>query len=354
MKATLQIDSPGLGVSIQDRGRVGYRRIGVPHSGALDPLLLAAANGLVGNPADAAALEIALAGPCLKAIGGPVRVALAGALDAVLEFADGGRRPVPAWSTATLQDGDRLRVGYPRGVGYLAVAGGLLTPPQLGSRSTYARAGLCPLPDRLPCQVFAGDGGLEWQAAEPLAHPPGPLRVMPGPQIDHFDRSVLESFTQAAFCVTRERDRMGLRLDGPRLAHNARGADIVSDGVTPGTIQVPADGRAIVLLADCQTVGGYPKIGVVIRADLPRLAHLQPGEVLNFCFVDATQAAAARVEQAGRLADWLAGLRPVRRAPDTAMLLAANLAGAAVRGDENEDPEGAHNSSPFPRSPSFP
>lgn len=354
MNAALQVESPGLGVSIQDRGRQGHRAIGVPVSGALDPLLLAAANGLAGNPPDAAALEIPLAGPLLKAVDGPLRVALAGEVDAVLELADGGRRPVPAWSTATLHDGDRLRVGYPRGVGYLAVAGGLLTAPQLGSRSTYARAGLCPLPARLPCRVFDGNVGLDWQAAGPFTHPPGPFRVMPGPQIDHFDAAALERFTHAAFQVTRERDRMGLRLDGPRLAHNARGADIVSDGVTPGTIQVPADGRAIVLLADCQTVGGYPKIAVVIRADLPRLAHLQPGEAVGFCFVDATEAAIARTEQARRLADWLAGLRPIRRAPDTAMLLAANLAGAAVRGDENEDTDGAHNRSPFPRSPSFP
>jgi allophanate hydrolase subunit 2 len=133
--------------------------------------------------------------------------------------------------------------------------------------------------------------------------------------------------------VTRERDRMGLRLDGPRLAHVEGGADIVSDGVAPGAIQVPADGRPIVLLADCQTVGGYPKIAVVIRADLPRLAHLQTGDGLGFAFVDAAQAAAARAAQARQLADWLAALQPLGGI-DEASLLSANLAGAAVRGDE--------------------
>ena len=335
MNPQLRIESPGLGVSIQDRGRLGHRRIGVPRSGALDPLRLAAANGLAGNPADAAALEITLAGPLLQAVGGPIRVALGGPLDAVLEAADGTRCPVPAWSTATLHDGDRLRVGAPRGVGYLAVAGGLRTPPQLGSRATYARAGLCPLPDRLPCRAFDGDATLDWIGPAALDPPDGPIRAMAGPQIDHFTAASLDAFTREPFRVTRERDRMGLRLDGPRLAHTAKGADIVSDGVTPGTVQVPADGRAIVLLADCQTVGGYPKLAVVIQADLPRLAHLQPGDALRFRFVDAAEAARARADQARRLGDWLARIRPRHAAPDTATLQAANLAGAAVRGDED-------------------
>ena len=126
---------------------------------------------------------------------------------------------------------------------------------------------------------------------------------------------------------------MGLRLAGPPLQHLEGGADIVSDGVTPGAIQVPADGQPIVLLADCQTVGGYPKIATVIRADLPRLAHVEAGEVLRFCCVDAAEATAARRARASDLADWLAALQPAGTL-DTASLLSANLAGAAVRGDE--------------------
>ncbi len=346
MTAALHLDHPGLGVSIQDRGRSGHRSIGVPVSGALDPLFLAAANALAGNSPDAAGLEVLLAGPLLRATGGPVRVALAGEMDARLIDTAGERRPVAAWSSVTLQPGERLQVGSPRGVGYLAVAGGILTLPQLGSRATYARAGLGLLPPSLPCAAFTGDTP-EWAAPTPLSHPDGPIRVIAGPQIDHFDADVLNAFASESFTLTPERDRMGLRLAGPRLAHNARGADIVSDGVTPGTIQVPADGRAIVLLADCQTVGGYPKLAVVIRADLPRLAHLQPGDALRFRFVDATEAATARADTARRLAEWIAALRPMGTAgSDNAALLIANLAGAAVRGDEDDIHPRAFNASP--------
>lgn len=129
---------------------------------------------------------------------------------------------------------------------------------------------------------------------------------------------------------------MGLRLAGPRLVHVPGGADIVSDGVTPGAIQVPADGQPIVLMADCQTVGGYPKIATVIRADLPRLAHLPPGAEIRFVAVDATHAAEARAAQARLLAGWRTTQRPAVRHGDipTGTLLAANLAGAALRGDE--------------------
>ena len=348
MSVGLHLDAPGLGVSIQDRGRSGHRRIGVPVSGALDPLFLAAANGLAGNPPDAAGLEVLLAGPLLRAVGGPIRVALAGAMAARHLDVAGAPRSVAAWSTVTLQPGERLQVGSPRGVGYMAVAGGILTPPVLGSRATYARAGLARLPALLPCAPFAGDPA-EWAAPAPLVHPDGPIRALPGPQIDHFDADTLARFTGEPFHVTPERDRMGLRLDGPRLAHNARGADIVSDGVTPGTVQVPADGRAIVLLADCQTVGGYPKLAVAIRADLPRLAHLQPGEALRFRLVDAAEAAAARAQAARQLAEWLAALAPRGLAgSDSAALLAANLAGAAVRGDEDPIDPQAFDTSPTP------
>ena len=348
MTASLRVENPGLGVSIQDRGRVGHRSIGVPVSGALDPQFLAAANALAGNPPDAAGLEILLAGPLLRAEGEPVRVALAGEMDARHIDAAGERRPVAAWSTVTLQPGERLQVGSPRGVGYLAVAGGILTPPQLGSRATYARAGLGLLPAALPCTACTSDAP-EWTAPAPLLHPDGPIRVIAGPQVDHFDTDVQARFSADTFTVTPERDRMGLRLAGPQLQHNARGADIVSDGVTPGTIQVPADGRAIVLLADCQTVGGYPKLAAVIRADLPRLAHLQPGDALRFRFVDAAEAAAARAEAARRLAEWIAALRPRGTAgTDSAALLAANLAGAAVRGDEDDIASQPSNANPAP------
>ena len=340
--AALEIVSAGLGVSVQDLGRPGHRSIGVPLSGALDPLLLAAANHLAGSPADAAGLEVLLAGPLLRAAGGPVCVALAGELAGRIVGVGGDVRMLTAWSAAVLQPGDSLQLGRPQGVGYVAVGGGLLTPPMLGSRATYARAGLggvggraLTTGDRLPCLPFVGDPQHALQAA-PLQHPGGPIRVIPGPQMDHFTPAALASFYGEPWALTPARDRMGLRLAGPRLAHVPGGADIVSDGVTPGAIQVPADGQPIVLLADCQTVGGYPKIATVIRADLPRLAHLPPGAEIRFEAIDIAQATAARTAQARRFAAWCASVRPRGHAGEipTETLLAANLAGAALRGDE--------------------
>jgi biotin-dependent carboxylase-like uncharacterized protein len=334
VSAHLAIRAPGLGVSIQDGGRHGHRHIGVPLSGALDPVFLAAADGLLGNPADCAGLEVLLAGPLLEALDGPVRIALAGAMSARHLRIGGASRAVPAWSTLTLQPGEQLQVGSPRGVGYIAIEGGLLTPPLLGSRSTYARAGLVHGATTLPCHAARPHTG-EWQN-DALRHGDGPIRVIPGPQDGHFTAAALDHFYTTPFRVTRQRDRMGLRLAGPALAHSPLGADIVSDGVTPGAIQVPADGQAILLLADCQTVGGYPKIATVIRADLPRLAHLQADDEIRFRAVDADEAAAARAALACRLADWLTRARPAPAGgdPETALLLAANLAGAAVRGDD--------------------
>ena len=340
--AALEIVSAGLGVSVQDAGRPGHRSIGVPLSGALDPVFLSAANHLAGNSAALAGLEVLLAGPTLRAVGGPLCIAVAGDLAGRIVGAGGDARPLAAWSAAVLQPGDTLQLGSPRGIGYVAVSGGLLTPPMLGSRATYARARLggvggrvLAAGDRLPCAPFAGSPQHALQAA-PLQRPGGAIRVIPGPQADHFTSGALARFYGEPWALTPARDRMGLRLAGPCLAHTPGGADIVSDGVTPGAIQVPADGQPIVLLADCQTVGGYPKIACVIRADLPRLAHLLPGAEVRFVAVDAPRAAAARAAQARSFAAWRASLRPAARHGGiaTETLLAANLAGAALRGDE--------------------
>jgi allophanate hydrolase len=140
----------------------------------------------------------------------------------------------------------------------------------------------------------------------------GPLRVMPGPQADHFTAAAFETLYGSSYRVGRAADRMGLRLEGPLLQHDpAHGADIASDAVTPGAIQVPGDGQPIVLLADGQTVGGYAKIATVISADLPRLGRLLPGDELRFAPVDATAAAAARQAADAWLAAQIAAIRPL-------------------------------------------
>ena len=137
----------------------------------------------------------------------------------------------------------------------------------------------------------------------------GPIRVMLGPQQGHFKPESVVQLLTSAYKVSTQIDRMGVRLDGEALVHiSAQAADIVSDGVTPGVIQVPGNGQPIILLADCQTVGGYPKIATVICADLPRLAQLQPGQSILFCAVNAAQARAALVDRETRWNGWAYGI----------------------------------------------
>ena len=152
------------------------------------------------------------------------------------------------------------------------------------------------------------------------------LRVVAGPQREYFTDAAWACLVGAAFIVGRAADRMGLRLEGSPIDHDpGHGADIVSDGVSPGAIQVPGDGQPIVLLADCQTVGGYPKIATVITADLPRLGHLMPGQTLRFVEVSVEQAIAARRQAQAALAERLAGIVPDEGGFDLDALYSANL-----------------------------
>ncbi|MCA0406157.1 MAG: biotin-dependent carboxyltransferase family protein [Proteobacteria bacterium] len=315
MTTHLEVIDAGLGVSIQDLGRPGYRAIGVPLSGALDPLALAAANALAGNGAALPALEIRFSGPTLMlAEGEATRLALMGAATAEIIGPEGEKRLAEPQTSFLLRRGEKLKVGRTNGTAYLAVAGGFGVERMLGSAATYARAGLGGIKggvlspkDQLPCNGVGEDEDALHQS-EALPYASGPLRVLPGPQEDQFTPEALDVLLSAPFSLSPAMDRMGMRLEGARLNHNDRGADILSDGVLPGAIQVPGDGQPIILLADGQTTGGYAKIACVISADLPRLAHLRPGDTLRFARVDRTQAAAARRAQAEAFARWKAGI----------------------------------------------
>lgn len=344
MSGLLEVVHGGLAVSIQDRGRPGHRAIGIPLSGALDPRLMAAANALADNPPDAAVLEIPLTGPGLKAVRGPVRIGLAGAMDARRIDSQGRSLAVAPWSSVTLFAGDTLLVGTVRtGIAYLAVSGGFQTTPTLGSRATYRRARLGGVQgellatgQQLPCGLHGGNPWQEWRSPTPLDWDTGPIRLIPGPQQTHFTPNALAALVAEPFRVSTAADRMGMRLEGPPLAHNGLGADILSDGVTPGCIQVPANGQPIILLADCQTTGGYAKIGTVISADLPRLGHARPGDMLRFVWVGMAEALAARQKSCRQLDIWLRSLTPFTPPGviDEAALYSANLAGCAIRGDD--------------------
>jgi biotin-dependent carboxylase-like uncharacterized protein len=312
----LEVVQPGIGITVQDSGRRGHRHEGMPLSGWLDAPLAHAANALVGNAIDEAVLELRGVGTELRVQAGPVRIALAGAITAKHRREDGTALPLAPWHTATLQTGDRLALGPAEsGCAYLAVAGGLAIAPELGSRASYWRAGIEGLLGRawrpgdvLPCAVWSGDETHEqheWQT-DAWTMPTATIRVLLGPQADHFTPEALHAFTHEAWEATAEQDRMGLRLRGAKLHHVSQAAaDIVSDAVTPGTIQVPASGQPIVLLADCQTVGGYPKIATVITADLPKLAHARPGTRLQFEAVTLAQAQQALADVRAAWQQWL-------------------------------------------------
>ncbi|MCJ2020654.1 biotin-dependent carboxyltransferase family protein [Methylobacterium sp. E-065] len=335
MPEGLRVIAPGVASTLQDAGRPGYLRYGISGSGAMDPDLLALANGLVGNPFDAAVIEMAMVGPTLVCEAETCRVALAGAPFAM---ALGGRILDP-FTACDLRRGDRLTLGAPRhGLrAYLAVAGGFAVAPMLGSVSTHTRTRLGGLAgealaagDLLPLRAPVPAGR---PLTLPLVHRPrlgGPIRVVLGPQADGFTPEGIHTFLSAPYTLSARADRMGCHLDGPAIAH-ADGFNIVSDGIVNGSIQVPGHGRPLILLADRHTTGGYPKIATVISADFGRLAQVRPGEAIRFEAVSVEAAQALAREARRALAAQLAALVPAGGGDlDSGFLLACNLVGGVV------------------------
>ena len=332
--ASLEIVSPGAYASVQDVGRRGFRRIGVPWAGVLDPRLMRIANALVGNPGTAPVIECFDGGLQVLARGAAVRVAVAG--DAVLEIEhDGERKPLPPWRSVTLADGDILRIRR-MGSGRIAALAleGLALPQVLGSASTYARAALGGVDGRalaagvcLPAQPASGGERILPQA--PVVDE-RPIRVVSGPQADHFSAETFDTFLGSDYRVTAEADRMGVRLEGPVLGHLGP-AEIISDATVPGSIQVPGKGQPIVLLADAQTAGGYPKIATVIGSDIPRLAACRPGQTMRFAAVSAAEGERIARETEAETLALLAAICPfAAEGVDEAALYSANLVSGVV------------------------
>lgn len=322
MSARLAVARAGMFDTLQDLGRIGFQELGMPTAGAMDPVALRLANALVGNPEGMAALEASVLGPELVieaeaarlAVVGPVRLS---AIDAAGE----APRPLDADRSHRLKRGQTLRVGAVDGVSvaYVAVEGGFDLPAFMGSLSTYTRAGLGGLDGRklrdgdlLPLRLAAAPERTERKLAAAFDYGNGPVRVILGPQDDYFGAAGIETFLSGSYRITKEADRMGFRLEGPAIAHNDKGADIASDGIAPGAIQVPAAGQPIVLLADRQTIGGYTKIATVISADLPRLCRMLPGQSLRFAAVGVAEAEAARRDLEARTRAALASIAVAR------------------------------------------
>lgn len=276
----------GLLTTVQDAGRGGHRAAGIPLSGAMDPFALRLANLLVGNPERAAALEFTLLGPELE-FSAAVTVAVGGG-----DF--GG---LPRWQPVQIAAGTRVKFGAARAGcrGYLAVAGGVDVPPVLGSGSTYLRAGFGGhhgralrdgdvLAAREIPRAFAGNWRLD-ERVLPAYGPSPEVRAVRGAQAEEFGAG----FWGSTFTVTSKSDRMGVRLAGRPILRST-GVDLISRTAVPGTVQIPPDGQPIVLMADAQTIGGYPQVAHVASVDLPLVAQLRPGDTLRFRDVPLAEA----------------------------------------------------------------
>jgi len=305
-RADLVVERGGLLATVQDLGRPGYRRHGMPQGGAMDPLALSVTNLLLGNPAGAAALEFAFPGPRLVAARRTV-VAFGGA-----DFgARRNGRPVPLWSACVLEAGDVVFFDAARAGqwGYLALPGGIDVPEVLGSRSTYLRGGIGGYGGR---RLAQGDrlGALHRapSAALRLAGPDAPpvggdveVRVVLGPQDEYFTQEAVEAFLNSEYALSVEVDRVGYRLDGPLLARRAPG-ELLSDGILPGGIQVPGGGQPIVIMPDGPTAGGYPKIAAVLRPDLRLLTQARRERAVRFRAVGWDESRRAAQAEAAYLA----------------------------------------------------
>jgi biotin-dependent carboxylase-like uncharacterized protein len=283
----IRVLDPGPQTTVQDLGRRGYLRYGIPESGPVDRAAFVLANRLVGNDDGAAGLECTLIGARLTIQGDGVLAATGAEMP--LSVND---RDAPCWEAVPVRAGDVVRLGPARsGVrGYLAFSGGLEVPAVLGSRATYLRGQLGGYNGRAlrkgdEVRWAAGQAPRAGRRVRPAAIPRYPgevvIRVIRGPQADRFTLEGIATFLKEPFEMSAQSDRMGARLRGPRIAH-ARGHDIISDGVPLGGIQVVGDGQPIVLLVDRQSTGGYTKIATVCSFDVGRVAQVRPGQRVRF------------------------------------------------------------------------
>lgn len=285
-----KVEDGGLLTTVQDLGRPGYQRYGVPVAGAMDPEALRCANALVGNAAGAAALECTMDGPSLRCLA-PTVVAVTGAdFDTTVTRSDIGLWRPPHGSSFRLRPGNLLSFAGRRdgARAYLGVAGGLDVDPVLGSRSTYLTAGFGGHQGRA---LRAGDKLFVVATATPAAagkrvpirrgSGDAELRIVWGPQDDYFTEAGKRCLVSSLYRVSAASDRMGSRLEGPAIEHSGP-REIISDGNALGSIQVPPNGLPIVMLADRATTGGYPKIATVMREDVSKLAQCIPGESVRF------------------------------------------------------------------------
>ena len=286
----IRIEATGLRATVQDRGRFDHLRDGVPPSGPADPAAFAAAQALVGNDMDAAAIEIVGDGFTFRC--DDRRIVAVTGRDVALRARD----LVPGWTSAFARPGETFAVscGERSRFAYLGVSGGIATEPILGSRSAYLPAGLghtLRAGDALPLGMAHVDVERAGRLAVSPDYDTGQIRAITGPHAQRFTDEADSLFFSSEFRVEPASDRMGTRLSGPRIP--AREGEILTIGVVAGAVQIPSGGAPIVLLAEHQATGGYPVIATVITADLGLVAQRRPGEGLRFRRIDRDLAVAA-------------------------------------------------------------
>ena len=322
----IDITRAGFLTSVQDLGRLGFRQFGVSVGGALDSHALRVANLLVGNDESAAGLEITLGGLRLRFVDDRIVAWCGGGFDVRL-----GSTSVAAGHAALVRSGQELMFNQPK-VGcrcWLGISGEIDVPIVLGSRSTDLRTNFGGFDGRAlrdGDEIALGKNSKHAQSLVDLLReqrisswsPPHDwsspaqrepiLRVMRGSDWNRFNDVTIQRFTNEVFIVSPDSDRMGVRLEGIELKRN-HDIDLISEAVVPGTIQVPPGGKPIVLLGDCQTIGGYPKIAHVISVDLPIAAQLRVGDRVRFHEVSLTEAHQLLAERERDLAEFRVGIK---------------------------------------------
>ncbi len=294
--SSIEVLRRGLLDTIQDQGRLGYQQFGIPCSGAMDNYSLLLGNSIVGNSPDEAGIEITMTGPRLRFRGDTVFSVTGGTFSPTLNEIQ-----IPMYRAILAKKDDILELGTAlQGMrGYIAFGGGVQSPKQMGSRSTYMLGRIGGLGGN-PLQI--GDivplGSLPYKHLVcltkrnaiandfiPVIEDEVILRVILGPELERFTEQAVSNFLRYEYCLTSQSNRMGLRLAGEPLSHS-RSADILSAGLSLGAVQVPGHGQPIIMMVDRQTTGGYPRIANVISVDIPKLAQLRPGGRMRFQAVD--------------------------------------------------------------------
>lgn len=306
----LNITKGGMLTTVQDLGRWGHQSEGVPVAGAMDLEALRLGNAILGNDENAAALEVTIIGPEIEVCG----AGLALFAGADLGFSLNGAA-VGSWKAVEVKDGDILSFSGPKlGCrGYLCFPGGVDVPVVMGSRSTYTRAGIGGHKGRAlksGDKLRTGEGPAAWRRLigfvlpvelRPDYSPEKALKIVTGLQEDAFTKEGLETLFSSEYTVSAESDRMGTRFEGPKVSHGEKGADIVSDGIPLGAVQIPGHGTPIAMLADRQTTGGYTKAGVLSPSSIQSLVQRMPGAKARFARCSMQDAIAELLETRERI-----------------------------------------------------